>query len=114
MICIIGTYHVEEKPASQGVLDGSEPGSPPAEGVPLRHRYGARPPGGRGRRPGTCRRMARRVRRLLRRGARGLHQAAAARTRRARYPRLKYLLDTATCISALKQNAAVLVRLFLR
>src|SRR2546428_13732536 len=98
MIYIIGTYHVEEKPASQGVLDGSKPGRPPAEGVPLRHRYGARPPGGRCRRPGTCRRMARRVRRLLRRGARGLHQAAPGGTRRARYARLKDMIATATFI----------------
>src|SRR5712692_3168534 len=115
MICIIGIYHGEaEGKASEGLLDRSEPSSPPAEGVPLRHRHRARPPRGGCGRPGACRRAARGIRRLLRRRPGGLRQAAAGRSRGAREARVKYLLDTDTCIYALKQNAAVLERMLSR
>ena len=53
--------------ASQGVLVGSKSGCPAAQGVPIPHRHGHRAAGGRRLDPGTSRRVAPGLRRVLRR-----------------------------------------------
>src|SRR5260370_24128186 len=116
MIPIIGRH--QERHASQeereGIMEGKEPGGRPPEGVSVRQRHGVGTPRRQSGHSRAGRRVAREVRRVVRRRAGRLLAAAAGEDRQASTLPMKFLLDTDTCIYARKQERPGLAQLLAR